>query len=74
VVLNCGSSSSKFTRFDAGLSTLPRATVWDNKVRDIGAQSPAYGETGIDPVPVLLEDQMPYRAALAHIHDARCCG
>lgn len=69
LVLNCGSSSIKFALFDAGLSPLPRAPVWNGEVRDIGGQSPAYGETGIDPVPVLLEDQMPYHAALAHIHE-----
>lgn len=69
LVLNCGSSSIKFALFDAGLSPLPRVPAWNGKVQDIGGPAPTYGETGIAPVPVALDAQQPYHAALAHIRE-----
>jgi len=67
LVLNCGSSSIKFALFDAGQSPLPRTPVWNGKVQGIGGPAPTYGETGIDPAPIALDPQHPYRAALQRI-------
>ena len=69
LVLNCGSSSIKFALFDSGQSPLPRTPVWNGKVQGIGGPSPTYGETGIEPAPVALDAQHPYRAALSRIRD-----
>ncbi len=67
LVLNCGSSSIKFALFDSGQSPLPRIPVWNGKVQDIGSPTPTYGETGMDPVPVVLDTTHPYRTALQRI-------
>jgi len=69
LVLNCGSSSIKFALFDAGQSPLPRVPVWNGKVQGIGEPQPTYGETGMEPVPVALDPQMPYHAALERIQE-----
>lgn len=68
LVLNSGSSSIKFALFDAGQSPLPRTPVWNGKVQDIGGPAPTFGETGIEPAPLLLDAQHPYLSALEHIH------
>ncbi|CAN5878677.1 acetate/propionate family kinase [soil metagenome] len=69
LVLNCGSSSIKFALFDAGQSPLPRTPVWNGKVQNIGGLDSTYGETGVDPAPLLLDAGQPYHAALAHIRE-----
>ncbi|HRO28230.1 MAG TPA: acetate/propionate family kinase [Luteimonas sp.] len=69
LVLNCGSSSIKFALFDGGQDPLPRAPVWNGKVQGIGGPSPTYGETGIEPTPVALDGEHPYRSALARIRE-----
>ncbi len=69
LVLNCGSSSIKFALFDAGQSPLPRTPVWNGKVQDIGGSQATYGETGVEPAPLMLDAQEPYHAALAHIRE-----
>ncbi|MGJ4803235.1 acetate/propionate family kinase [Luteimonas sp. SDU82] len=67
LVLNCGSSSIKFALFDGGQDPLPRQPVWNGKVQGIGGPSPSYGETGVDPAPVALDADNPYRSALQRI-------
>ncbi|MCK9488468.1 MAG: acetate/propionate family kinase [Xanthomonadales bacterium] len=67
LVLNCGSSSIKFALFDSGQSPLPRQPVWNGKVQGIGGPQPSYGETGIEPAPVDLAGEHPYRSALQRI-------
>ncbi|MBP6216616.1 MAG: acetate/propionate family kinase [Luteimonas sp.] len=69
LVLNCGSSSIKFALFDGGQVPLPRTPVWNGKVQGIGGPAPTYGETGIEPVPVALDADHPYRSALARIRE-----
>ena len=69
LVLNCGSSSIKFALFDGGQDPLPRAPVWNGKVQGIGGPSPTHGETGIEPAPVALDGEHPYRSALARIRE-----
>ncbi|SAI24456.1 acetate kinase [Bordetella ansorpii] len=67
LVLNCGSSSIKFALFDGGSEPLPRLPVWNGKVQGIGGPSPTYGQTGMDPIPVPLDPDHPYRSALQRI-------
>ncbi|WP_345797569.1 acetate/propionate family kinase [Castellaniella sp. MT123] len=67
LVLNCGSSSIKFALFDTAKSPLPRAPVWNGKVQGIGGEQPDFGETGVAPFPVTLDETHPYRSALAMI-------
>lgn len=67
LVLNCGSSSIKFALFDAGQSPLPRTPVWNGKVQGIGGPAPTYGETGVEPAPLVLDAQHPYLSALKRI-------
>ncbi|TWT19381.1 acetate/propionate family kinase [Luteimonas marina] len=69
LVLNCGSSSIKFALFDGGQDPLPRAPAWNGKVQGIGGPSPTYGETGIEPAPVELDADHPYRSALQRIRE-----
>ncbi|MCD9095383.1 acetate/propionate family kinase [Luteimonas fraxinea] len=69
LVLNCGSSSIKFALFDAGHDPLPRTPVWNGKVQGIDGPAPTYGETGVAPAAVALDQAQPYHAALQHIHD-----
>lgn len=69
LVLNCGSSSIKFAVFDAGQSPLPRTPAWNGKVQDIGGPNATFGETGMEPVPVVLDAQLPYHSALRYIRD-----
>lgn len=69
LVLNCGSSSIKFALFDAGQSPLPRTPVWNGKVQGIGGPGPTYGETGIEPAPLALDGERPYRSALQRIRE-----
>lgn len=69
LVLNCGSSSIKFALFDGGRDPLPRAPVWNGKVQGIGGPSPTYGETGLEPEPVALDAERPYRSALQRIRE-----
>lgn len=67
LVLNCGSSSIKFALFDAAGPSLQRMPVWNGKVQGIGGPAPTYGETGMDPVAVVLNATNPYSAALERI-------
>lgn len=69
LVLNCGSSSIKFALFDAGRTPLPREPVWNGKVQGIGRDPTTVGETGVAPVPVMLDTDRPYHAALALIRE-----
>ena len=69
LVLNCGSSSIKFALFDGGRDPLPRAPAWNGKVQGIGGPSPTYGETGVEPAPVALDGEHPYRSALQRIRE-----
>ncbi|MCR6700421.1 MAG: acetate/propionate family kinase [Dokdonella sp.] len=69
LVLNCGSSSVKFALFDAGRTPLPREPVWNGKVQGIGRDPTTVGETGVAPVPVELDPDRPYHAALALIRE-----
>ncbi len=69
LVLNCGSSSIKFALFDAGQSPLPRTAVWNGKVQGIGEPAPTYGETGVEPAPLVLDAQHPYLSALERIRE-----
>ena len=69
LVLNCGSSSIKFALFDAGQSPLPRQPAWNGKIQGIGGGTATYGETGMAPVPVELDPEQPYHAALTHIRE-----
>jgi len=66
VVLNCGSSSIKFAVFDA-IDPLPFAPLWSGKVQGIGGKTPAFDETGISSFAVDLDEEKPYRSALAFI-------
>ncbi len=69
LVLNCGSSSIKFALFDTGQSPLPQEPVWNGKVQGIGGPAPTYGETGIAPAPLVLEQTHPYLSALERIRE-----
>jgi acetate kinase len=69
LVLNCGSSSIKFALFDAGQSPLPRTPVWNGKVQGIGGPAPTYGETGVEPAPLVLDAQHPHFSALERIRE-----
>ncbi len=69
LVLNCGSSSIKFALFDGGQAPLPRTPAWNGKVQGIGGPSPTYGETGIEPAPLALDADHPYRSALQRIRE-----
>ena len=69
VVLNCGSSSIKFAVYDSGIDPLPRKALWNGKVQGIGGPSPDFGESGIEPFAIELDDGTPYRSALALIRD-----
>lgn len=71
LVLNCGSSSIKFALFDVGQSPMPRAPIWNGKVQGIGRKGfdATYGETGITPYTVNLNDDEPYHSALALIRE-----
>lgn len=69
LVLNCGSSSIKFALFDAAATPLPRTPAWNGKVDGITGEAPTFGETGVEPGPLALDAQAPYRAALAHIRE-----
>ena len=69
LVLNCGSSSIKFALFDRGRDPLPRTPAWNGKVQGIGGPSPTYGETGIEPAPLALDAEHPYRCALQRIRE-----
>ncbi len=67
LVLNCGSSSIKFAVFDASAQPLPRKPLWNGKVQGIGGPAPDFGETGIEPYRVQLDNTHPYRSGLALI-------
>ena len=67
LVLNCGSSSIKFALFDTSMQPLPRKPLWNGKVDGITGPAPTFGETGVAPGPVALDDNHPYNAALQHI-------
>lgn len=67
LVLNCGSSSIKFALFDVSVQPLPRTPLWNGKVDGIAGASPTFGETGVEPAPVALGAEHPYKAALEHI-------
>ena len=67
LVLNCGSSSIKFALFDTSVQPLPRKPLWNGKVDGITGPAPTFGETGVAPGPVALDDDHPYNAALQHI-------
>ena len=69
LVLNCGSSSIKFALFDTGISPLPRKPLWNGKVDGIGGPTPAFGETGVAPAAVSLDENQPYHAALEYIQE-----
>lgn len=69
LVLNCGSSSIKFALFDTGISPLPRKPLWNGKVDGIGGPAPTFGETGIAPAAISLDQNQPYHAALEHIQE-----
>jgi acetate kinase len=69
LVLNCGSSSIKFALFDTGISPLPRKPLWNGKVDGIGGPAPTFGETGIAPAAVSLDENQPYHAALEYIQE-----
>ena len=66
LVLNCGSSSIKFALFDAAVP-LPRKPRWNGKVQGIGGPAPDFGETGVAPFAISLDEAHPYRAALTLI-------
>lgn len=67
LVLNCGSSSIKFALFDAATDPLPRQPLWNGKVQGIGGPAPDFGETGVAPFAIALDEAHPYRAALTLI-------
>lgn len=69
LVLNCGSSSIKFALFDTGISPLPRKPLWNGKVDGIGGPAPTFGETGVTPAAVSLDQNQPYHAALEYIQE-----
>ncbi len=69
LVLNCGSSSIKFALFETGASPVPRSPSWNGKVQGIGGPNPDFGETGVQPFPIALGTQRPYRDALAVIRE-----
>ncbi|MEZ5544324.1 MAG: acetate/propionate family kinase [Lysobacteraceae bacterium] len=69
LVLNCGSSSIKFALFDGGQTPLPRKPVWNGKVQGIGRTPTTFGETGVVPLPVELDERRPYHAALNLIRE-----
>lgn len=71
LVLNCGSSSIKFALFDAGQSPMPKEPIWNGKVQGIGRKGfdATYGETGVKPYTVSLNDEEPYHSALALIRE-----
>jgi acetate kinase len=75
LVLNCGSSSIKFALFDS--AGLRREPVWNGKVQGIGGAQPTFGETGVDPHAVELDNADPYLSAMRVILkqvDARLAG
>lgn len=69
LVLNCGSSSIKFAVFAADAESLPRKPLWNGKVQGIGGPNPDFGESGVQPFPVALGNQHPYRDALSVIRE-----
>jgi len=66
VVLNCGSSSIKFAVFDA-VDPLPFTPLWSGKVQGIGGKTPKFDETGVSAFAIDLDEDKPYRSALALI-------
>lgn len=69
LVLNCGSSSIKFSLFDGALEPLPRQAVWGGKVEGITAAAPSYSAAGANARVLPLPSERPYHAALQHIRD-----
>jgi acetate kinase len=69
LVLNCGSSSIKFALFDADVRPLPRKPLWSGRVEGIGGAGPALIEAGTEPVPLALDHDRPYNAALQCVRD-----
>lgn len=69
LVFNCGSSSIKFALFNTGISPLPRKPLWNGKVDGIGGPTPTFGETGVAPAAVSLDENQPYHAALEYIQE-----
>ena len=69
LVLNCGSSSIKFSLFDGALEPLPRQAVWGGKVEGITAAAPSYSAAGANARVLPLPSERPYPAALQHIRD-----
>ncbi len=69
LVLNSGSSSIKFSLFDAAQSPLPRQPLWGGKVEGITGPAPSHAETGVPAQPLQLPGTRPYHAALQHIRD-----
>jgi acetate kinase len=67
LVLNCGSSSIKFALFDDGANPPPRKPRWSGKVDGIGGARAAVVEAGAAPVPLALDRDKPYHAALQHV-------
>jgi acetate kinase len=64
LVLNCGSSSIKFAVFDAEVDPMPRKPLWGGQVEGIGGASARLVEANAAPVPLDLDRDRPYHAAL----------
>lgn len=69
LALNCGSSSIKFALFDAGRTPLARMPDWNGKVDGIGTPEARFSASGAAAVPLELDTDRPYHAALAHIRE-----
>lgn len=69
LVLNCGSSSIKFALFDAGIQPLPRTPQWAGSIEGIGSANATLVETNATPVPLVLDPEKPYHAALLNVRD-----
>ena len=69
LVLNCGSSSIKFSLFDGAIDPLPRQALWGGKVDGITSAAPSWSQAGGKALALTLASERPYHAALQHIRD-----
>jgi acetate kinase len=67
LVLNCGSSSIKFALFDRDVQPLSRKPMWAGKVEGIGSAHPTLTAGARKSVPLMLDVQQPYHAALLRV-------
>ena len=67
LVLNSGSSSIKFSLYDASASPLPRDAAWTGKVEGVGSHAPRYADSTVPARALPLPGDRPYLGALQAI-------